>query len=57
MTTKEHDNETYSYEAIIKRKLQHSGMGISKFTALGPLGHYTFLYKINISRVKIYFKK
>ena len=45
MTTKEHDNETYSYEAIIKRKLQHSGMGIiSKFTALGPLGHLTYLF-------------
>ena len=44
MTTKEHDNETYSYAAIIKRKLQHSGMGISKFTALGPLGHLTYLF-------------
>ena len=44
MTTKEHDNETYSHEAIIKRKLQHSGMGISKFTALGPLGHLTYLF-------------
>ena len=27
-------------------------MGISKFTAPEPLGHYTFLYKINTSGVK-----
>ena len=39
------------YKAIIKRKLQHS-MGISKFTAPGPLVNYTFLYRTNTSRVK-----
>ena len=40
------------YEATIKRKLQHSG-GISKFTDPSPLVHYTYLYKITTSRVKI----
>ena len=39
------------YEATIK-KLQHSG-GTSKFTAPSPLVHYTYLYKITTSRVKI----
>ena len=39
------------YEAIIKRKLQHS-WGILKFTARSLLGHHTFLYKINTSGVK-----
>ena len=40
------------HEATIKRKLQHSG-GISKFTDPSPLVHYTYLYKITTSRVKI----
>ena len=39
------------YEAIMKRKLQHS-VSISKLTASGPLGHYTLLFTINTSEVK-----
>ena len=39
------------YEAIIKRKLQHS-VDIVKFPAPDPLGHYTFLYRIHTSEVK-----
>ena len=41
------------YEAILKRKLQHS-MGLKKFTA--SLGHYTFWCGINISGVKMFIK-
>ena len=39
------------YDAIIKRKLRHS-VGTSKFTAPDPLGHYTFLYRINTSGIR-----
>ena len=39
------------YDAIIKIKLQHR-VGTSKFTAPDPLGHYTFLYRINTSGIK-----
>ena len=35
----------------LHRQVQHSA-GVSKFTTLGPLGYYTFLYRINTSGVK-----
>ena len=40
------------YDAIIKRKLRHS-VGTSKFTPPPPpVGHYTFLYRINTSGIR-----